>query len=81
MTAADALYPASFSDDYGTARHLLQQYEGWRATARTIGGLGLVAPIAAIPPGLLALSVGEPSRDPGQDHQRDGRPRTAGGSC
>jgi hypothetical protein len=57
MTAADALYPAPFSNDYGTARHLLRQYEGWRATARTIGGLALVVPIAAIPPGLLALSV------------------------
>jgi hypothetical protein len=57
MTAAEAMYPARICDDYGTARYLLRQYEGWLATARAVGGLALFGLIAAIPPGLLALSV------------------------
>jgi hypothetical protein len=57
ITNADALHPVEIALDYSTARHLLGQYEGWRARARTIGGLALFAPFGATPPALLALSV------------------------
>jgi hypothetical protein len=57
MKAANAVYPASISDDYGTARRVLRQYEGRRASVRAIGGHALFSAIAAIPPCVLALSV------------------------
>lgn len=43
--------------DYPTARQLLGQYEGRRATILTIEGVALVVPLVAIPPALLAISV------------------------
>jgi hypothetical protein len=51
ITDADALYPPEIALDYGTARHVLHQYEGWRARAGAIAGLVLIAPFVATPPG------------------------------
>jgi hypothetical protein len=57
ITDADALCPPEIAVDYGTVRHVLRQYEGWRARARAIAGMVVFAPFVATPPALLALSV------------------------
>jgi len=57
MNPGEGVYPPEVALDFATARAILHQYEGWRARARTIGGWLLCLPLAAAPPGLLALSV------------------------
>ncbi len=57
ITVGEALYPPEIALDYSTARHLLGQYEGWRARICAIGGVALFVPFGATPPALLALSV------------------------
>lgn len=57
VNPGEGIYPPEVALDFATTRGILQQYEGWRAMVRTIGGGLLCLPLAATPPGLLALSV------------------------